>query len=135
MWDWCTQFRTRLCEFPLTAPRGQNCSSDIKTFFVCFTVDGALSSLTNWTICSTTCGAGTQFRSRRCEFPITAPRRQNCYSESMTFNIVLQLMGCGVGCPTGQYAVQHVGMRHSSERGSVSFPSQLNVDKTVPLIS
>ena len=42
-----------------------------------------------------------------------------------------QLMGCGVAGPTGQYAVQHVGLVHSSERGSVSFPSELHMDKTV----
>ena len=53
----------------------------------------------------------------------------------MTFIIVLQLMGCGVAGPTGLYAVQHVGLVHSSERGGASFPSQFHVDKTVPLIS
>ena len=44
-------------------------------------------------------------------------------------------MGCGVAGPTGHYAVQHVGLKHNSEQGSVGFPSQLHVDKTVPLIS
>ena len=49
----------------------------------------------------------------------------------MTFMIVFQLMGHGVAGPTGQYAVQHVGMVHSSEPGGVILPSQLHVDKIV----
>ena len=106
----------------------------LKQYISCFTFDGAWSSLTKWTICSTTCGAGTQFRTRRCEFPITAPCGQNCSSD-MTYIYTFQLMGRGLNGPTGQYAVQHVGLVHSSKPDGVSFPSQLHVDKTVPLIS
>ena len=39
-------------------------------------------------------------------------------------------MGRGLNGPTGLYVVQRVGLVHSSERGGVSFPSELHVDKT-----
>ena len=48
----------------------------------------------------------------------------------MTYIRVFQLMGCGVAGLTGQYAVQHVGLVYSSERGGVSFQLELHVDKT-----
>ena len=49
----------------------------------------------------------------------------------MAFIHIFQLMGCGVAGPTGQNAVQHVGLEHNSERGDVIFLSELHMDKTV----
>ena len=49
---------------------------------------------------------------------------------SMSFLLVFQLMGCGVAGPSGLNAVQHVGLEHNSEGGSVSFQLEFHMDKT-----
>ena len=41
-------------------------------------VDGILTQWTSWSECSFSCGNGTEFRIRRCNFPAGAPKGQNC---------------------------------------------------------
>ncbi|XP_052781602.1 SCO-spondin-like isoform X2 [Mya arenaria] len=92
-WSDCSQTcgggnttRTRNCTYDLLAPRGQECPGDAVESSLCniqnCPVDGLWSSWSNFTECTTTCGTGSQYRVRQCEFQPGYPHGENCTGPS-----------------------------------------------------
>ncbi|XP_060581396.1 SCO-spondin-like [Ruditapes philippinarum] len=77
-----TKLRNRSCDFPDGVPQGNNCLGAVSETDVCNTdlcpIDGKLDSWGSWSVCSATCGGGSQSRQRACIFDDNAPPGLNC---------------------------------------------------------
>ncbi|XP_052284771.1 SCO-spondin-like isoform X2 [Dreissena polymorpha] len=80
-----THNRSRDCYFPQSVPKGQDCQGDSSEFTTCRNescpVDGVLGQWSSWTMCSKTCGGGTQSRYRNCTYPDDRPHGQSCIEQ------------------------------------------------------
>ncbi|XP_065837013.1 coadhesin-like [Oscarella lobularis] len=81
-----TMNRRRFCNDPKPRNGGSCCAGDSLETIVCnstccpdmLPVDGAWSSWTNWTACSTSCGGGESYRRRWCDNPAPQNGGKNC---------------------------------------------------------
>ncbi|XP_053386636.1 SCO-spondin-like [Mercenaria mercenaria] len=86
-----TSFRT--CTNPVPEYGGKNCTGEAYTFKRCKLqdcLDGSWSQWSNWSDCSSTCGNGTQIRTRLCNNPGPQNGGLDCPGlsiESMTCNV------------------------------------------------
>ncbi|WAR27191.1 ADT1-like protein [Mya arenaria] len=87
--------RDRDCFFPPDIAQGESCAGQKTEIEQCNTnlcpVNGTFTAWSDWTSCSHTCGDGSQFRTRKCEFN-GGPPGVNCtgnYSDSQTCNIAV----------------------------------------------
>ncbi|XP_022783430.1 coadhesin-like [Stylophora pistillata] len=77
-----TQTRTRRCDSPSPSNGGKACTGDTFQTRECNTntcpVDGMWSNWASWTVCSRTCGGGTQSRMRQCDSPQPSNGGKRC---------------------------------------------------------
>ncbi|XP_066919223.1 SCO-spondin-like [Clytia hemisphaerica] len=95
-WDACTatcgtgtQARTRTCTNPTPANGGDTCTGDASESQDCNTetcpvepVNGGWTEWAAWDACTTTCGTGTQARSRTCTNPTPANGGDTCTGDA-----------------------------------------------------
>ncbi|XP_052285147.1 SCO-spondin-like isoform X5 [Dreissena polymorpha] len=77
-----TSSRDRVCDFPDNTPHGRNCTGSNSDARSCNAelcpVDGNYTDWGSWSVCSKTCGGGSQERNRTCDYDPVAPHGNNC---------------------------------------------------------
>lgn len=96
--------RLRLCNHPAPAFGGRNCSGLFYEYSNCKTfpcpVDGGIGVWSEWTLCSVSCGGGTQSRNRSCDNPIPKYGGKDCDAE-MSNSVICNTNECPVD---GEYS-------------------------------
>ncbi|XP_071138997.1 A disintegrin and metalloproteinase with thrombospondin motifs adt-1-like isoform X3 [Mytilus edulis] len=84
------QTRSRLCNSPIPSSNGAYCNGKSFEVFNCSTamctVNGNWGSWSDWTICSSSCDAGHQTRSRICNNPV--PSSNGAYCNGKSFEVL-----------------------------------------------
>ncbi|XP_078600508.1 coadhesin-like [Branchiostoma floridae x Branchiostoma japonicum] len=79
-----TETRTRTCDNPPPSNGGADCVGESTETGPCATnacpqpVDGGWTAWSDWSVCSVTCGTGTQFRARSCTNPAPVNGGSDC---------------------------------------------------------
>ncbi|XP_076081403.1 coadhesin-like [Mytilus galloprovincialis] len=92
------QTRSRLCNNPLPSSNGAYCNGKSFEVLNCSittcTVNGNWGSWSHWTICSSSCDAGHQTRSRICNNPVPSPNGAYCNGKSF------EVLNCSIAMCT-----------------------------------